>query len=110
MKVTVKRSKSETAKSLAKAHFRNEPKLKLVRLVEPLNESDPSDPIKLLEVVEGTIERGIEPIAFPANPRLEIDYPVLIIEVSPREYQDILNNATALNARGWTMGTELPAI
>jgi hypothetical protein len=106
----VTRSKSEIAKNLAQAHFRNEPKLKHVRLLEPLNEGDPRDPIKLLEVVEGTIERGIEPIAFPANPGLGIDYPVLIIEVSPREYQDILNDVAALSSRGWTMGRELPAV
>jgi len=110
MGVTVKRSKSETAKNLAQAHFRNEPKLKHVRLLEPLNEGDPRDPIKLLEVVEGTIERGIEPIAFPANPGLGIDYPVLIIEVSPREFQNILDNAAVLGSHGWIMGNELPAV
>ena len=64
----MQKSKSETARSLAKVHFKNEPQLRHVHLLEPLNEDDPRDPIKLLEVVEGTLERGIEPVAFPADP------------------------------------------
>jgi hypothetical protein len=106
----VRKNKSETARNLAKAHFANEPNLRHVHLIEPLNEEDPRDPIKLLEVVEGTIERGIEPIAFPANPGRGIDYPVLIIEISPKEYDDIRNNMAALKSHGWTMGSELPAL
>lgn len=109
----LKKSKLETARNLAKAHFENEPSLKHVRLLEPVNEDDPGDPIKLLEVVEGTIERGIEPVAFPANPARGIEYPVLIIEVSPSEYQDLKNNVRGimggLESYGWSIGSELPA-
>ncbi len=105
----MKSSKSETARSLAKAHFSIDPSLKHVHLLEPLSELDPREPIKLLEVVEGTIERGIEPIAFPANPDRGIDYPVLIVEISPREYEDIKKNFAGLASRGWTMGSELSA-
>jgi hypothetical protein len=108
--VTVKKNKSETARNLAIAHFANEPNLRRVHLLEPVNEDDPRDPIKLLEVVEGTIERGIEPIAFPANPGRGIDYPVLIIEISPKEYEGIRNDMAALKSHGWIMGSELPAI
>jgi hypothetical protein len=102
-------NKSDTARNLAKAHFANEPNLKHIHLLEPVNEDDPRDPIKLLEVVEGTLERGIEPIAFPANPGRGIDYPVLIIEVSPKEYEDIRNNVLTLKSHGWSMGSELSA-
>jgi hypothetical protein len=105
----VKKSKSETARNLARAHFANEPNLKSVHLLEPLNEDDPGDPIKLLEVVEGTIERGIEPIAFPADPARGIEYPVLIVEVSPREYQNIRTDLGPLQTHGWSMGSELKA-
>ncbi len=108
----MKRSKSETAKSLAKAHFDNEPNLKHVYVLEPLNEDDPRDPIKLLEVVEGTIERGIEPITFPADPARGIEYPVLIVEVSPQEYEAIRKNpenTRGLHMHGWSMGSELSA-
>jgi hypothetical protein len=105
----MQKSKSETARSLAKVHFKNEPQLRHVHLLEPLNEDDPRDPIKLLEVVEGTLERGIEPVAFPADPARGIDYPVLIIEVSPREYQTIRNDVAGLKVHGWSMGSELTA-
>ena len=76
--------------------------------MEPLDETDPREPIKLLEVVEGTIERGVEPIAFPVNRNLGIDYPVWIIEVSPREYDD-KQISRSLNGHGWSIGEELPA-
>jgi hypothetical protein len=104
-----KKTKRETAGSLARAHFANEPNLRHVRLLEPVNEDDPRDPIKLLEVVEGTLERGIEAVAFPADPVRGIDYPVLIIEVSPREYQNIMTDPGSLQPHGWSMGSELTA-
>jgi hypothetical protein len=87
----MKKSKLEAARSLAKAHFAVEPNLKRVCLIEPLDSEDPREPIKLLEVVEGTIERGIEPLAFTADPARGIDYPSIIVEVSPAEYEDIQN-------------------
>jgi hypothetical protein len=85
----MKKSKLDTAMSLAKAHFRVEPNLKRVYLIEPLDDEDPNDPIKLLEVVEGTIERGIDPIAFSADPAHGIEYPLIIVEISPSEYEDM---------------------
>jgi hypothetical protein len=109
MKSIAKRTKEETARTLARIHFANEPNLKHVRLLEPINENDPRDPIKLLEVVEGTLERGIEPIAFPADPARGVEYPVLIVEVSPREYLAIKNDRQGLGQHGWTMGKELAA-
>jgi hypothetical protein len=109
MKSIAKKTKEETAKSLARIHFENEPNLRHVHLLEPINEDDPRDPIKLLEVVEGTLERGIEPIAFPADPAREIEYPVLIVEVSPREYLAIKNDTEGLGKHGWSIGRELPA-
>jgi hypothetical protein len=57
------KSRLETARKLAKAHFQVEPHLKFVFLLKPLDDQDPNEPIRLLEVVEGTIERGFEPIA-----------------------------------------------
>lgn len=103
------KSKIETANNLAQVHFMNEPKLKHVRLLESIDESDPREPIKLLEVVEGTIERGIEPILFPADPARGIEYPVLIVEISPSEYENIQNNTSGLTVHGWSVGSELPA-
>lgn len=109
MRSIEKKTKEETAETLARIHYANEPNLKHIHLLEPINEGDPRDPIKLLEVVEGTLERWIEPIAFPADPVRGIEYPVLIVEVSPREYLAIQNDTQGLEKHGWSMGRELPA-
>src|SRR5271170_977484 len=85
----MKNSRLEAARSLAKAHFAVEPNLKRAFLIEPLDSEDPREPIKLLEVVEGTIERGIDPLAFTADPARGIDYPSIIVEVSPAEYENL---------------------
>ena len=102
----MRRSKWETAESLAKGHFKVEPNLKRIFLLEPMNEHDPDEPIKLLEIVEGTIERGIEPITFVADPMHGIDYPSMIVEVSPNEFQHICNGKLNLADRGWMVGKE----
>jgi hypothetical protein len=72
-----------------------------------LKEDDPREPIKLLEVVEGTIERGVEPIAFSADPARGIEYPVEIVEISPREYMKIENKTVSFEEQVWTVGAEL---
>lgn len=106
----MRKSKLETAKSLAKAHFGVEPNLKRIYLLEPISEQDPDEPIKLLEVVEGTIERGIEPIAFTADPEHGIEYPSVIVEISPAEYDDLRNRQFDFGSHAWTIGVELLAI
>ena len=105
----MKKSKWETAESLAIGHFEVEPNLKRIFLLEPIDEQDINEPIKLLEIVEGTIERGIEPIAFAADPAHGIDYPSMIIEVSPSEFQHICDGKLNLGDRGWMVGKELRA-
>lgn len=109
------KSKLEVAKRLAKAHFGVEPNLKSVYLIEPLDDEDPTDPIKLLEVVEGTIPRGIDPVAFTADPEHGIEYPSIIVEISPAEYEEIrkgklrFGKNEAKQQNRWTLGEELLA-
>ncbi len=105
----MKKTKIETAEILAKAHFQVEPNLKHVFVLEPINDGAATGSIVLLEVVEGTLERGIEPIAFTADPTHGIDYPSVIVEVSPREYQKIQSDGLDIRCRGWAMGKELKA-
>jgi hypothetical protein len=105
----MKKSKLETAESLAKGHFRVEPNLKHIHLIEPVDDQDPNDPIRLLEVVEGTIERGIEPIGFTADPARGIEYPSIIVEISPAEYNSVRNGRVRIADRDWTIGKELLA-
>ena len=106
----MKKSKLETAKSLANAHFQVEPNLKRIYLIQPINDHDPNDPIKLLEVVEGTIERGIEPVSFAADPARGMDYRLMIIEISPAEYESIRSaGKVRFGNQDWTLGEELLA-
>jgi len=102
-------TKRETAEFLAKAHFQIEPNLKKVFILEPLEEDDPHKPIALLEIVEGTLERGIEPIGFVADPLRDIAYPLVIVDVSPREYEEIRQQRLSLQEYGWSVGSELRA-
>jgi hypothetical protein len=105
----MKKSKFETAENIAKAHFAVEPRLTRINLIEPLNDQDPNDPIKLLEVVEGTIERGIEPVAFPSDPARGIEYSSVVVEVSPTEYDAIRTGELGFgNDNSWKIGRELP--
>jgi hypothetical protein len=103
----MRKSKLDVAKKLAKAHFDVDSDVKHVYLLEPLNEKDEKDPIKLLEVVEGTLELGVEPIAFGADPARGIEYPSLIVEVSPGEYKNSRRLRDALKTRGWKLGPAL---
>jgi hypothetical protein len=105
----MRKTKLATAKILAKAHSRIDPSLKQVFLLEPVNEQDPRDPIKLLEVVKGTIERGVEPIGFAADPARGIDYPFWIVELSPKEYRGIRDKTLRYEDHVWTVGKELLA-
>lgn len=102
----MKQTKLETAKKLAEAHFKVDSDLKHVYLLEPLNETDEDDPIKLLEVVEGTIERG-EPIAFAPDPGRGINYPIVIVEISPKEYRALSKKQIDFGNHVWQIGPEL---
>ena len=37
-----------------------------------------------------------------------IEYPSVIVEISPREYKHICDGKLDLKARGWMVGSELP--
>lgn len=101
------KTKRQTAEELARAHYQVEPNLRHVLILEPMNETEFKEPIALLEVVDGTIERGIEPIAFAADPAHGVFYSSVIVEVSPKEYEDIQNNKLDVRRRGWTLGQEI---
>ena len=100
-------TKTDTAEVLAKSHYAVEPNLRRVFELDPVDENTSDGPVALLEVVEGTIERGIEPIAFAADPARGIEFPSVIVEVSPREYEDICRNRLDISAYGWRMGREI---
>lgn len=102
------KTKLETAYTIAKYHYDVEPDMQHIYLLEPLDEGNPREPIKLLEVMNGAIERGIEPVSFPANPGLGIPFSSMIVELSPAEYANLDRNDIAYRSYKWKIGQELP--
>ena len=102
-------SKDEEARYLAGRHYEIEMGLSEVfRVIGPGDaELQASEPIKLLEVNEGTISTGILPIGFGPSPASGLHHSTIIVEVTPEEYQRIRSNELPL-PHGWTIGDLIP--
>lgn len=101
--------KENTAKILAQAHYRVEPGIsRIFRIVGPKTvEAQPSEPVKLLEINEDTLPLGIRPIGFDAVPAMGIDWPSVIVEVTPDEFSEIEQGRLPLPP-GWQIEGEIP--
>lgn len=101
--------KRQTARLLAESHYRTDQSI--VRIVTvmagPEAEARPSEPVKLLEVNEATVPLGIRPLGFSAQPEGGIDFPSVIVEVTPDEFQEIRAGRLPL-PNGWRLGEEIP--
>ena len=96
------------AKKLAKLHREAEPQLQRVFLLSSSSERGTQDPIKLLEVVEGAVEAGVMPIFFRADSARGIDFPSVVIELSPKEFKGLgKRRLIAVNDESWEIGEEL---
>ena len=101
--------KQAAAERLARKHKEWEPEMESVYLLISPNEERADEPIKLLEVVNGTRERGIEPIGFAPDPKAGLDYFLYIVEVSPRELEQIESGVLDFGKRDWRLGPRLAA-
>ncbi len=101
--------KDEVARKLAAGHYQTDPTIVKIVRYSTGNEDEnlPDEPIKLLEVNEATIPSGIVPLQFDAHPSSGIDYPSVIVEVTPAEFQDIEQGQLPLPL-GWQMGELFP--
>ena len=63
--------------------------------------------IKLLEVNENTVPSGIMPIQFGPSPASGLNYPTIIVEVTPDEFQKIQHQQLEL-PHGWKVGDPIP--
>jgi hypothetical protein len=97
--------KDDIARVLAEAHRSTEPTITLIVRIVGLNEADGREPIKLLEVNTEATPSGIWPIAFTPDPP-SIPYGSVVVEVTPKEYDDIVANRLSLPS-GWTLADEL---
>jgi hypothetical protein len=107
----VAQEKSTVAKELALKHFQIEPGL--TRVIRCSGSADvefaPTEPIKLLEVNQFTVASGVLPLHFGSVPASGINFPSIIIEVTPEEFDKIKANQLPL-PKGWTFEDELPNV
>ncbi|MCA9040568.1 MAG: hypothetical protein KDA65_09505 [Planctomycetaceae bacterium] len=103
-------SKDEQAHSLAQKHYQLEDNIVSIVRVRVGGtaevEQQKNEPVKLLEVSETTIPSGIMPLQFGPEPGMGYDYPSIIIEVTPDEYEQIKTQTLSL-PNGWVLGEEI---
>jgi len=102
-------SKDAVVLRLAQAHFSVEPGItQIVQLLaDAERESDPKEPVKLLEVNENTTADGIRPVFFGPHSASGIYYPSVIVEVTAEEFEAIRHGSLKL-PNNWSLGQELP--
>lgn len=101
--------KDDTARRLAEAHYAVEPGIAQIFRIQapPELEADPDEPVKLLEINEDTVACGIMPLGFAADPAQRIDYPLILVELTPAEFEDVKSGRLAL-PEGWRLGEPIP--
>lgn len=63
------------------------------------------EPIKLLEVNRDTIPTGIMPLYFDPAPASGIEYPAIVVQITPEEYEKLQARELAL-PNGWSISDE----
>lgn len=99
----------DAAKTLARKHYELESDLTVIVFYSSrTNGAAPSlEPVKLLEVNVNTVPSGVLPLHFGPAPGSRVDYPSVIIEVTPEEYEKIRRHELSLPA-GWDIPQDLP--
>jgi hypothetical protein len=102
-------SREECARRLAEIHYQVEPGITQIFSINGPDSSNGrgQESIRLLEVNEHTIPSGIVPLGFGANPSHGIDFPSVVVEVTPDEFEDIRGGRLKL-PHGWSIGVALP--
>lgn len=100
-------SKDQAAERLAREYMELDSSLlKVIRIVDPARESDPGEPIKLLEIYQHAIPSGvILPLGFPAHPQSGLFYPTEIVQIAPDDLPRVRARAISL-PDGWELGPE----
>lgn len=97
------------AKELARKHYEIEEGLTDVFLLTDTVSVTVQRPrsIKLLEVNQNTVASGIVPIKFLAAPSSGVNFPSVIVEVTPEEFRKIQSHELKL-PDGWAVGEWIP--
>ncbi len=101
--------KDREAAELARKHYEIEDGLTHIfrLLASPEAEEDPKEPVKLLEVHENTVAAGIMPVWFGPSKASGRQFSVVILEITPEEYQQVLDDVLKL-PNGWQIGPLIP--
>lgn len=103
----LKPTKGDVARLIAASNHELDPSLTLIHRIEaPGKEEDPSEPVKILEVTPNTPVAGIMPLYFEAHPPSGQEYPCIIVEVHPSEWEQLRTGALEL-PNGWRIGERL---
>lgn len=102
------KSVDDEARLLAEKHYQIESGVReIVQLDQQVEcELDRGKKIVLLEVNENTVPSGIVPIEFGPAPESGINYPSVIVEVTPEEFEQIKTNELPL-PNGWSLGNPI---
>ncbi len=102
-------TKDQEARKLAALHYEIEPDMmQIFRLSAGAEaEAKPEEPIKLLEVNQGTVATGIMPLKFDPLPSRDIHYATVIVEITPEEFAKLQARELTL-PHGWVVGDLLP--
>jgi hypothetical protein len=93
------RALEEVARELAAAHRKSDPKTKTIKFFPSLQ----GDEFRLLEVSDAAPTTGeVLPFRFPSDQANGIDYPSVVILLSPKEWLDIQAKKLPL-PNGWDL-------
>ena len=94
-------TRDEAARSLVLHHFEVEPELKAVYVLANDQETGPDEPIRLLEVNDGTLATGTVEV-FSFGPSRKFPYAVQIAEVTVEEFERLAQDPSQL-PEGWAL-------
>jgi len=102
-------SKDEQARELARKHYDIEDGItQIVRITQSAEvETGPTAPIILLESNTNTVPSGVTPIRFGPDPASGVQYPSVIVEVTPEEFDRIKSRELQLPL-GWNLADPIP--
>jgi hypothetical protein len=104
--MVAEKGKDEMAMELAQSHANSDPGIQAVyRLIGPEEELE-NEFLKLLEVNAETMEAGIEPIYFGPHPPSGLLWPLVLVDITPREFE-LLRHGSLTLPEGWEIGPKL---